>query len=264
MPGLSSNPNRLGQRFNLLSLLSLTCGFGIWFVVSNFIIVNSLTLPTPQVLLATMVDLIQNGYGQRSLAEHILTSMGRALTGFVLAVVCSSVIGLFAGYSSTARAIIMPYIDFMRPIPALALVPLFVFFFGIGSMSKILLIFIGAFVYMTLQTSEGVRSIPEELFSVGRGLGFSTLQMFRHVVIPGTLPSVVTGMRTALGLSWSLVVAAELIAAPSGLGYIITDATQFFRIHTVYCVVILLGILGYGMDRLIVAIGTRTIHWQGK
>jgi ABC-type nitrate/sulfonate/bicarbonate transport system permease component len=264
MPGPNPNPDRHGRRFNPLSLAAVLCAFGIWFVVSNYIVLNSLSLPTPQILLTTFLELIRDGYGQRTLAEHILTSMGRALAGFSLAVLCSSVIGLVAGYSSVARAIIMPFIDFLRPIPALALVPLFVFFFGIGDLSKIGLIFIGAFIYMTLQTSEGVRSIPQELFSVGGGLGFSALQTFQHIVVPGTLPSVVTGMRTALSLSWALVVAAELIAAPSGLGYVITDATQFFRIHVVYCVVILLGVFGYGMDRLIVALGSRVIHWQGK
>lgn len=264
MAGSGPHPDRQGWRFNPLSLLSVACAFVIWFVVSNYIVVDSLSLPSPQVLLATFIDLIRDGYGQRTLLEHILTSMGRALAGFALAVVCSSVIGLVAGYSSAARAIIMPFIDFLRPIPALALVPLFVFFFGIGDLSKIGLIFIGAFIYMTLQTSEGVRSIPQELFSVGRGLGFTSLQMFRHIIIPGTLPAVVTGMRTALSLSWALVVAAELIAAPSGLGYVITDATQFFRIHVVYCIVILLGAFGYGMDRLIVALSSRIIHWQGK
>jgi taurine transport system permease protein len=264
MAGPFSNGESHGQRYNLLSIVSVTSAFCVWFVVSNFIVINSLTLPTPQVLLASFIDLIRNGYGQRSLAEHILTSMGRALTGFALAVLCSTVIGLAAGYNSAIRAIVMPFIDFLRPIPALAFVPLFVFFFGIGDLSKIGLIFMGAFVYMALQTSEGVRTIPEELFSVGEGLGFTTLQMFRHIVIPGTLPSIVIGMRTALSLSWSLVVAAELIAAPSGLGYIIMDGTNFFRIHEVYCVVILLGVLGYGMDRVIVVVGSRIIHWQGK
>ncbi len=252
------------RRLRRLSLTAVLTAFVVWFLASNFVLVNSLSLPSPQALAATFADLIRDGYGQRSLAEHIITSMGRALAGFSLAVVCSSIVGLMAGYSPVARAIVMPFIDFLRPIPALALVPLFVFFFGIGSMSKITLIFLGAFIYMTLQTSEGVRSIPADLFAVGRGLGFSTLQMFRHIVVPGTLPAVVTGMRTALSLSWALVVAAELIAAPSGLGYIITDATQFFRIHVVYCAVILLGVFGYAMDRMIVAISRRILHWQGK
>ncbi len=162
MAGSGPHPDRQGWRFNPLSLLSVACAFVIWFVVSNYIVVDSLSLPSPQVLLATFIDLIRDGYGQRTLLEHILTSMGRALAGFSLAVICSSVIGLVAGYSSAARAIIMPFIDFLRPIPALALVPLFVFFFGIGDLSKIGLIFIGAFIYMTLQTSEGVRSIPQE------------------------------------------------------------------------------------------------------
>jgi ABC-type nitrate/sulfonate/bicarbonate transport system permease component len=179
-------------------------------------------------------------------------------------VICSTIVGLVAGYSDKARALIMPFIDFIRPVPALALVPLFVFFFGIGSMSKIALIFLGAFVYMTLQTADGVRSIPQDLISAGRSLGFTTAQMFRHVVLPGTLPAVATGMRTALSLSWALVVAAELIAAPSGLGYIVTDATSFFQIPVVYCAVILLGALGFIMDRIIVAIRARILHWQGR
>ncbi|VTU30215.1 ABC transporter permease [Variovorax sp. PBL-E5] len=251
-------------RINPLSAAVVVLALVVWALVSNFVLVDSLALPSPQVLGRTFWDLFQNGYGHRSIFEHIGTSMGRALTGFLLAVVCSTVIGLLVGYSATARAILMPFIDFIRPVPALALVPLFVFFFGIGSLSKVALIFLGAFVYMTLQTSDGVRSIPADLFSAGRSMGFTTAQMFRHVVLPGTLPAVVTGMRTALSLSWALVVAAELIAAPSGLGYIVTDATQFFQIPVVYCAVILLGVLGFAMDRLIVAFRARVLHWQGK
>lgn len=251
-------------RVNPVSAAVVAFTMLLWAVVSNFILIDSLALPSPQVLGRTFLDLFQNGYGRRSIFEHIGTSMGRALTGFTLAVICSTVIGLLTGYSPKARAILMPFIDFIRPVPALALVPLFVFFFGIGSMSKIALIFLGAFVYMTLQTSDGVRSIPADLFSAGRSLGLTTAQMFRHVVLPGTLPAVVTGMRTALSLSWALVVAAELIAAPSGLGYIVTDATQFFQIPVVYCAVIMLGALGFAMDRIIVAIRARVLHWQGQ
>ena len=258
----TSGSGRRSHRTLSIAVVALT--LVAWALISNFVLVNSIALPSPQVLFKTFVDLVRNGYGHRSLAEHIATSMGRALTGFILAVICSTIVGLVTGYSERARAIFMPFVDFLRPIPALALVPLFVFFFGIGSASKIALIFLGAFIYMTLQTSEGVRSISSDLLSAGRSLGFTTFQMFRHIVLPGTLPSVVTGMRTALSLSWALVVAAELIAAPSGLGYIVTDATQFFQIPVVYCAVILLGALGYTMDRIIVAIGNRVLHWQGK
>jgi ABC-type nitrate/sulfonate/bicarbonate transport system permease component len=252
------------RRFNPLSIGVVLLALVVWALLSNYVLIDSLALPSPQVIWKTFVDLFTNGYGRRTIWEHIGTSMGRALTGFTLAVLCSTLIGLAAGYSKTARAIIMPFIDFIRPVPALALVPLFVFFFGIGSMSKIALIFLGAFVYMTLQTTDGVRSIPADLISAGRSLGFSTAQMFRHVILPGTLPAVVTGMRTALSLSWALVVAAELIAAPSGLGYIVTDATSFFQIPVVYCAVILLGALGFAMDRIIVAIRNRVLHWQGR
>ncbi len=249
---------------NPLSVAVVALALVAWAIVSNFVLVDSLALPSPQVIGRTFIDLFTNGYGRRSIWLHIGTSMGRALTGFTLAVLCSTIVGLIAGYSPKARAVIMPFIDFIRPVPALALVPLFVFFFGIGSASKIALIFLGAFVYMTLQTSDGVRSIPADLFAAGRSLGFTTAQMFRHVVLPGTLPAVVTGMRTALSLSWALVVAAELIAAPSGLGYIVTDATSFFQIPVVYCAVILLGALGFIMDRIIVAIRARVLHWQGR
>jgi len=252
------------RRLNPLSVGIVLFALLLWTFISNFVLVDSLALPSPQVSGRTFYDLFTNGYGRRSIFEHIGTSMGRALTGFTLAVICSTIVGLSVGYSATARALIMPFIDFIRPVPALALVPLFVFFFGIGSMSKIALIFLGGFLYMTLQTSDGVRSIPADPFSAGRSLGFTTAQMFRHVVLPGTLPAVVTGMRTALSLSWALVVAAELIAAPSGLGYIVTDATQFFQIPVVYCAVILLGALGFAMDRIIVAIRGRLLHWQGR
>jgi ABC-type nitrate/sulfonate/bicarbonate transport system permease component len=252
------------KKIDWRSVAAVAAVIALWTVLSNFVYRDSLSLPSPQSLWWTFVDLVRDGYGNRPLIEHIGTSMGRALSGFALATLLSVVVGLVTGYSPAARSLFMPFIDFLRPVPALALVPIFVFFFGIGSLSKIALIFLGAFIYMTLQTSEGVRNIPKDLFAAGESLGFRGWQMFRHVVLPGTLPAIATGMRTALSLSWALVVAAELIAAPSGLGYMITDATQFFQIRVVYVTVAILAVIGFAMDRIIVLLMGRIIHWQGK
>jgi ABC-type nitrate/sulfonate/bicarbonate transport system permease component len=247
-----------------VSIWSVITFLAIWYLATRFWVVNSEALPSPQALVATFIELFRDGYTGQSVWLHILTSLEEALGGFVLGILLGVPLGLLAGYNPVARAIIMPYVDFFRPIPPIALVTLFVLFLGIGLASKIALIFLSGFWFMVLATSEGVRSLPRDLLRAGRSVGMSQLQIFRYVILPGSMPAVLVGMRTTLSISWALVVAAELVAGHSGLGYIVTDASNFFKLKVVYAAILIIAAAGFIMDRIIVALSRRVLHWQGR
>src|SRR5262249_1161005 len=154
----------------------------------------------------------------------------RTLIGFFLAVVVGVPLGLLIGYNWIAAAALTPIFSFARPIPAISFIPLVILFFGIGEFPKILLIFVTSMLYIILNTSARVRSVPQGLIRVGLNLGLTRVQLFRAVILPASLPQVMTGVRVATAVSWALVVAAELVAAQEGLGYMVMDAATFFRV----------------------------------
>lgn len=252
------------DRYLLISIASVAVFMTAWFVLSTYVWEASEAVPTPQGLVATFAGLVTDGYTGRPLWVHVLTSLQEAFGGYVLGIACGAPLGLLMGYNPAVRAAFMPYVDFFRPIPPISLVTLFVLFFGIGLASKIALIFLSVFWFIILAAAEGVRSLPDDLLRAGRSVGMNQWQIFRYVILPGSMPSLLTGMRTTLSISWALVVAAELVAGHSGVGYIITDATNFFRLDVVYVAILIIAALGFVMDRMILALSRRVLHWQGR
>jgi ABC-type nitrate/sulfonate/bicarbonate transport system permease component len=143
-------------------------------------------------------------------------------------------------------------------------VPLFIFYFGIGELSKVALIFMTGFLYLTVSAAAGVKAVPEDLVLASRSLGLTRRQIFFHVIIPASAGPILTGMRIAMTLSWTLVVAAELIAAQVGLGYMIMDATTFYRIPIVFIGVITIGLIGLLLESGLLILERRLLHWRGK
>lgn len=227
-------------------------------------VLNPNKLPPVQDIAQALWGLVIHGYEGVPLWEEILTSLARALTGFLFAVLMGVPFGLLIGESEVLAAIFTPFLGFLRPIPPIALIPLFIFYFGIGEFSKIALIFITAFWYITLSAASGVQAVSKDLVLAARTLGFNKRQVFRYVILPSALPQILTGMRVAMALCWALVVAAELIAAQVGLGYMIMDATTFFRIPVVYVGVGIIGVIGLVLERSLVWLEKRLLHWQGR
>ena len=146
----------------------------------------------------------------------------------------------------------------------IAFIPLVILYFGIGEFPKILLIGAAAFWYVVLNTSNGVRSVPVDLVRAALNLGVRRDQLFFRVIFPAALPHVMTGIKTATALSWAIVVAAELVAAQEGLGYLIMDAATFFRVPYVYLGIIIIGVIGLLLEVVTVAIENRVLHWRGR
>ena len=221
-------------------------------------------LSSPLGIAEEFVTLLRTGYAGTPLWAHFAASLERTFSGFVLSALLAIPIGLWMGLNPYVRAVLNPLFSLMRPVPAIALIPLMILWFGIGETSKIFVIFLASFLYVVLNTSAGVATVSEGLIRAATNLGANRFQLFRHVIFPASLPSIMTGLKTGLAVSWAVVVAAELIAAQSGLGYMIEDAATFYRIKDVYVGVILIGAIGLLMSASLELIERRALHWAGK
>jgi len=208
--------------------------------------------------------MLVEGYSGKPLWEHILASLLRTLTGLLAGIACGVPIGLLMGYSRFVNAALMPGFGFIRPIPPIAFIPLVILWFGIGELSKILLIFVASFNYTVLASAAGMRSVPEQLVRAGTNLGLTRWQLFSSVMLPAAMPHIFTGIKISIAVSWAVVVAAELIAAQAGLGYIIADAGTFFRTPEVLIGVFIIGAIGLLFEIVITTVERRVLHWQSK
>jgi len=236
----------------------------VWVVVTTAFRVSPLVLPSPAAMAEELRNLVSVGYSGQPLYVHIGKSLFRSLTGLVGGIVVAVPVGLLMGYSRTLSAALVPVFGFFRPIPPIAFIPLMILWFGIGELSKVLLIFAASFNYTVLNSAAGMRSVPEQLIRKGMNIGLTRWQLFTSVMLPAAMPHIFTGIKTSTAVSWAIVVAAELIAAQEGLGFMIADAGTFFRITDVFFGIIIVGIIGVTLELIIAAIERRTLHWQGK
>ncbi len=250
--------------YRLISVATIVGLLLAWHLVTTSGVVREDRLVPPGVLLEEFRDLLANGYSNTALFEHFRLSLTRVLSGFALAAVTAVPVGLVMGMSRLVRAILAPVFALLRPIPAIAYIPLAILWLGIGETAKIGIVFWTAFLYIVLSTMSGVSSIAEGYKRVAMNLGASRFQMFRRVILPGSLPYIFTGLKTGLAVSWAVMVAAELVAAQAGLGYIIIDAATFFRIPDVYIGIALIGVIGLLMAVALDAVEAKIVHWAGK
>src|SRR5690606_8235760 len=186
-----------------------------------------------------------------SLAEHIGISLYRRLLGFMLGVALGIPVGLLTGYSRVASAAVSPFMAFIRPIPPIAFIPMAVLYFGLSEAGKIVLIFFTAFNYAQLNAHIGAANIPLSYLRAARSIGLGGRQIFLQVVAPAAIPQIFAGLKVAMALSWAVVVAAELVGAQKGLGFMISDAAQFFQIPIVFIGIGLIGVLGLPLNTLL-------------
>ncbi len=236
----------------------------LWTVVTGLGMVDPVVLPSPGTMWATLKEFVANGYSGKPASTHVLASVYRTFVGLVGGIVLGIPVGLVIGYYRTANAMLGPLFSFLRPVPPIAFIPLVILYFGIGEFPKILLIGTAAFWYIVLNTSNGVRSVPADLILAAQILGVRPHQLVLRVIFPAALPFVMTGVKTATALSWAIVVAAELVAAQAGLGYMIMDAATFFRIPFVYLGIFLVGVIGLLLEILTNLLERRLLHWLGR
>ncbi len=235
----------------------------VWQIVSNLHVFPPIALPSPIAVLRALMLLATQGYGGHLLTDDIWVSLLRILIGFVGAVVVGVPIGLMMARIDVVFRVIDPFLQFIRPVPPLAYIPLLVVWFGIGELPKIMLILIGTIPVIIIGTISGVRGTPPLRLAVARTLGASEGQIFRHVILPSSLPEIFTAMRIGIGVAWTCLVAAELIAADQGLGWLVQYAGQALQVPIVIVGIIVIGILGYAMELVIRIIERRAVPWRG-
>jgi ABC-type nitrate/sulfonate/bicarbonate transport system permease component len=241
----------------LITFGSIVAGLIIWTATVHSGLVSTRFTPSPFDILREFGILMREGYVGTPLYEHIGASLIRTVIGFSAAVICGIPVGLLIGRVKTLEAASAPWFAFLRPIPAIAFVPLVILWFGIGEFFEDFRHFLFVFsLHHRLHSSRSEISTSS--------LGALDHKSFFYVVLPAALPQIMTGVRIGSALSWTLVVAAELVAAQKGLGYMIMDASTFFRVKDVYVGLIMIGIIGFLLEGTIALVEGRVVHWRGK
>ena len=247
-----------------ISTLTLTTLVLLWWGVTAGGLIEPLFLPSPLAVLHKAKVLAAEGYMEASLWQHLGASLGRIGLALVFAVITAIPVGIAIGYSRIARGILDPLIEFYRPIPPLAYLPLIVIWCGIGELSKVLLIYLAIFAPVAIATATGVRTVEAAKLRAAQSLGASSAQLIRHVILPSALPDILTGIRIGLGVGWSTLVAAELIAATSGLGFMVQSAAQFLVTDVVVLGILIIALIAFALEMGLRALQRRLVPWHGQ
>lgn len=264
--GTKAGPGRRRLRFDLtLSVMAATIAtaLGVWWFVTAFGLIAPLFLPSPAAVAQQAVRVWTEGFVDSTLAEHLLASLGRVFAALAAAIVIGVPAGLALGLSRIARGVIEPLIEFYRPIPPLAYLPLIVIWFGIGEFSKVLLIFLAILAPVVISTAASVRAVDPDRINAARSLGASRTQTVSLVVLPSVLPDILTGVRIGLGAGWSTLVAAELVAATQGLGFMVQSAAQFLVTDVVVLGILVIAAVAFALELLIRLVQRLAVPWRG-
>ncbi|WP_328042879.1 ABC transporter permease [Neobacillus mesonae] len=238
--------------------------FLLWYLITKLNIFSEVFIPSPAKTWAAFTDLLVNGYKGNSLLFHLLDSLYRLSIAFFFALITAVPLGLISGYSTKVRAALDPILEFYRPLPPLSYYTLLILWFGIGDLSKVALLYLAAFAPMYIAAVSGVKGVLEDRIHSATSLGANQWQTFRYVIFPSCLPEIFTGMRTAIGFAYTTLVASEMVAAVSGIGWLVLDASKYLRSDIMYVGIILMGITGILLDRILRKIEVKVIPWKGK
>lgn len=247
-----------------LGLLSIGTLLWIWWAVTAAGLIEPLFLPSPQSILARGWKLLNEGYVDATLWQHLGASLWRIGLALLFAVICAIPLGIAIGRSRLVRGLLDPLIEFYRPIPPLAYLPLIVIWCGIGELSKVLLIYLAIFAPIVIATASGVRNVDPARLRAAQALGATPAQLILHVVLPSALPDILTGIRIGLGVGWSTLVAAELIAAQRGLGFMVQSAAQFLVTDVVILGILLIAVIAFALELGLRALQRKLAPWHGQ
>jgi taurine transport system permease protein len=232
-----------------------------WALVTEMGWANELFLPKPQAVWAAFVKTTTKGYQGATLLQHIGTSLYRILTAFALACIIGIPLGVLMGVSRDARALLNPLIEFYRPLPPLGIYTLLVMWLGIGESSKLSLLFLAGLPGIVISTIHAVSSVDPVYVRAAQSLGASRRNLLLHVYLPAAGPSILAGMRISLGFTYTVLVAAEIVAASAGIGWMIWDAAKFLLSDVVIMGLIVLGLTGVALDLAMRAIAKLLMPW---
>lgn len=247
-----------GARDVTRAALSLAAVVAVWALVTESGLANTDLFPSPAMVWSAAVGLYQEGL----LLDDISVSVGRAAVGFVIGATAGVLLGLCTGRLPAVGQLFKPILNLLRPVPAIALAPVAIVWFGIGEASKYFVISYTVFLAVWLATDHGTSQVAQTYLRASRSLGAGTTREFFEVVIPAAAPHIVAGLRMGAALSFLALVAAELTGASEGIGYRIQESRQFIRTDRMFVGLILLGVLGALLDQVFLRLGRRLVHWE--
>lgn len=232
----------------VLSLVSVLSLLLAWYVVTALHLIPELFLPSPAAVWQKFLEVSQQGFMKATLWQHLAESIGRVFIALFAAIVIGIPVGLWMGLNRWVRAVLDPLIELLRPIPPLAYLPLLVIWFGIGETTKVLLIFFSILAPVVISSTYGVLSHQTNRERAALSLGASKRQVLQYVILPTALPHIITGIRIGLGVGWSTLVAAELVAADRGIGFMVQSAAQFLITDTVILGIIVIALVAVSFE----------------
>lgn len=244
-----------------ISTLTVAAILGLWSLASAYALVSPVFLPSPRQVVLALYNLAVKGFVDATLAEHVGASLIRIFGALLASIAIGIPAGIAIGTSRVGRGILDPVVEFLRPLPPLAYLPLVIIWVGIGEASKITVIALSMLPSIILSTSAGVRSVSKDHVNAARSLGASKGQVLAEVVLPSAVPSILTGIRIALGAGWTTLVAAELVAASSGIGFMIQSAAQFLVTDIVIAGIVVIALIAILLEYLARQIERRLVPW---
>jgi NitT/TauT family transport system permease protein len=232
----------------------------VWYAIAWSGLVNPSLVPTPHQVARKFWELLTTA----RLPLDILMSTQRVFLGVMLGIAAAVPVGFLLGWYRNVRRFIDPLLNFFRALPPIALIPLVIVYFGIGEPAKVIILFYASFFAGVIVMYEGIAQISPIYVRVSRTLGATDGEIFRKVIVPLTVPHMLTALRVALGVAWATLVASELIAAQQGLGALIQNASSFFQLDIIYVGIICIGLIALAMDLLLRALSRRLIAWQER
>ena len=230
----------------------------IWQIASKTGLLESRILPAPSAVISAFWTLLISG----ELWQHVSVSAGRALSGLLIGGGLGLLLGLLNGSSQIASNLLDTTLQMVRNIPALALIPLVILWFGIDESAKLFLVAVGVFFPIYINTYHGIRSVDPQLIEMGKSYGLSHWQLYKDIILPGAMPSILVGLRFALGLVWVLLIVAETISAQSGIGYMTMNAREFLQTDIVLVGILLYALLGKLADVLAQGLEKYLLRWH--
>lgn len=258
-----AKPSREKGTF-LIGLVTLAALLGLWFATSYFEWASPLFLPSPAEVAAQFRIVAEDGYAGGTLVTHLGSSLWRIGLALAIAITIGVPLGLTMGLNRWVRGIFSVPIDLYWGLPPLAYLPLLIIWLGIDETSKVLLLTLATFAPICFSAQAGVRSVPGERINAARSLGANRLQIFSTIILPSALPEILTGLRIAIGAGLATLVAAELIAARSGVGYMIMSAANFLATDIVFVGLIVIAALAFSLSAGMRWLEQRLVPWKGK
>jgi ABC-type nitrate/sulfonate/bicarbonate transport system permease component len=251
-----------------LTLATFTTLLAAWLIATGTgpwdPIIKPLFLPSPRLVIQTFFQLLENGFQGKTLGQHVGISMYRFSTAFVFCILIGVPLGLLMGMNRRVRAIFEPPIQAIRPVPKIALLPLFLIWFGIGDLSKIIVIAAPVFPIIAISAMQAVQSVSTMKIQAAQSLGASRWTVFSRIVLPASLPGIFTGIRLSISIAVTMLVAAELTATSEGIAWMALTAAEFLATNIVIVAVLIMAVIGFALDRLFWLLERRLVHWAGK